>query len=125
MPHSRSDRSKSLSNDRPLPPSTGNRMPSLRLIFALHNHQPVGNFDGVFEAAYRDSYAPFLDVMEEYPDIPFVLHTSGPLMEWLAEKKPEYVERVRAMAGAGGGEIPGGGGFEASTSTRPPRGPGG
>jgi len=24
-------------------------MPGVRLILALHNHQPVGNFDGVFE----------------------------------------------------------------------------
>ena len=33
----------------------------LRLVLALHNHQPVGNFDGVFEAAFDDSYAPFLE----------------------------------------------------------------
>ncbi len=66
----------------------------------------------MFEAAYRDSYLPFLDVMEDYPDIPFVLHTSGPLMEWLAERKPEYVGRIRAMAEAGRLEILGGGFFE-------------
>jgi alpha-amylase len=87
-------------------------MHGLRLIFALHNHQPVGNFDGVFEAAYRDSYEPFLGVMEDYPDIPFVLHTSGPLLEWLAERKPRYVERVRALVEAGRVEILGGGFFE-------------
>ena len=68
-------------------------MSGVRLILALHNHQPVGNFDGVFEASYRDSYLPFLEVMEDYPEIPFVLHTSGPLLEWLVERKPEYVGR--------------------------------
>jgi alpha-amylase len=83
-------------------------MSAVRLILALHNHQPVGNFDGVFEAAYRDSYKPFLDVMDEYPEIPFVLHTSGPLMEWLAEHRPEYIDRVRAMAEAGRIEVLGG-----------------
>lgn len=87
-------------------------MDALRLIFALHNHQPVGNFDGVFESAYRESYEPFLGVMEEYPDIPFVLHTSGPLMEWLAARKPEYIGRLRAMVDAGRVEILGGGFFE-------------
>src|SRR6185312_17343577 len=87
-------------------------MHGLRLIFALHNHQPVGNFDGVFEAAYRDSYQPFLEVMEDYPQIPFVLHTSGPLMEWLVERKPEYVSRLRSMVEAGRVEILGGGFFE-------------
>ena len=84
----------------------------VRLIFALHNHQPVGNFDGVFEAAYRDSYEPFLEVMEDYPDIPFVLHTSGPLMEWLAEHKSDYVDRLRAMVAAHRVEILGGGFYE-------------
>ena len=53
-------------------------MPVVRLILALHNHQPVGNFDGVFEGAYRDSYLPFLEVLEGYPEIPFVLHLGAP-----------------------------------------------
>ena len=87
-------------------------MSNLRLILALHNHQPVGNFDGVFEAAYRDSYLPFIEVLERYPEIPFALHTSGPLVEWLVDQHPEYVERVRAMVEAGRVEILGGGFFE-------------
>lgn len=87
-------------------------MTGVRLILALHNHQPVGNFDGVFEAAYRESYLPFLEVMEDYPEIPFVLHTSGPLVEWLVEHRPDYVARVRAMVQAGRVEILGGGFFE-------------
>jgi hypothetical protein len=96
-------------------------MTGLRLVFALHNHQPVGNFDGVIRAAYRDGYGPFLDVMEDYPDIPFVLHTSGPLVEWLAEHQPGYVERVRAMAAAGRVEILGGGFYEPILTMIPPR----
>ncbi len=87
-------------------------MTGVRLILALHDHQPVGNFDGVFEAAYRESYLPFLEVMEDYPDIPFVLHTSGPLLEWLVEHRPEYVARVRTLATSGRVEILGGAFFE-------------
>ncbi len=87
-------------------------MPGVRLILALHNHQPVGNFDGVFEGAYRDAYLPFLEVMEDYPDIPFVLHTSGPLLEWLVDRRPEYVARVRALVRSGRVEILGGAFFE-------------
>jgi 4-alpha-glucanotransferase len=83
-----------------------------RLILALHDHQPVGNFDDVFATSYRDGYLPFLDVMEDYPDIPFVLHTSGPLLEWLVEHRPEYVSRVRSMVEAGRVEILGGAYFE-------------
>ena len=87
-------------------------MSGVRLILALHNHQPVGNFDGVFEAAYRDSYLPFLDVMEDYPQIPFALHTSGPLLEWLVERHPEYLARVRPLVASGRVEILGGGFYE-------------
>jgi alpha-amylase len=87
-------------------------MSTVRLVLALHNHQPVGNFEGVFEAAYRESYLPFLDVLESYPEIPFVLHTSGPLMEWLVEHRAEYVARVRSMVEMGRVEILGGGFFE-------------
>jgi alpha-amylase/alpha-mannosidase (GH57 family) len=51
--------------------------PALRLVLVFHNHQPIGNFDGVFEHAYQDSYRPFLDVFEEYAELPIALHTSG------------------------------------------------
>ena len=87
-------------------------MPGVRLILALHNHQPVGNFDGVFASSYRDSYLPFLEVMEAYPTIPFSLHTSGPLLNWLVENRPEYVARVRTLVESGRVEILGGGFFE-------------
>ena len=36
---------------------------------SFHNHQPVGNFDNVFESAYQDSYLPFLDVFEPFTDL--------------------------------------------------------
>ncbi len=87
-------------------------MPGVRFILALHDHQPVGNFDDVFASSYRDGYLPFLEVMEAYPAIPFSLHTSGPLLEWLVENRPEYVARVRALVESGRVEIMGGGFFE-------------
>src|SRR5688572_14968284 len=80
----------------------------LRLVLILHNHQPVGNFDHVFEQAYQDSYLPFLDVFEPYDDLRIALHTSGPLMEWLDEHHGEYVDRLAALAAAGRVEILGG-----------------
>lgn len=87
-------------------------MDAVRLILALHDHQPVGNFDGVFEASYKESYLPFLDTLERYPEIAFALHTSGPLVEWLVEQHPEYIARVRALARTGRVEILGGGFYE-------------
>jgi alpha-amylase len=75
------------------------------LILCIHDHQPVGNLDGVFEHAYRSSYLPFLDRIENYPEIKFVLHTTGPLLEWLDANAPEYVERVSALVARGQVEI--------------------
>jgi 4-alpha-glucanotransferase len=88
-------------------------MPSLRLVLVFHNHQPVGNFDGVFEHAYQDSYRPFLDVFEQYSGIPIALHTSGSLMEWLAARHPEYLDRLAALVADGRMEIVGGAFYEA------------
>ena len=82
---------------------------SIRLVLTLHNHQPVGNFDGVIEQAYQESYKPFLDVFASYPaDLKIALHTSGCLLEWLAAKHPEYVDRLAELAAEGRIEIVGG-----------------
>ena len=96
-------------------------MTPVRLILALHDHQPVGNFDEVFQAAYREAYRPFLDVLEGYPDLKFVLHTSGPLLEWLADREPGYVERVRQLVDEGRVEVLGGPRFEPILSMIPAR----
>lgn len=84
----------------------------VRLCLVLHNHQPVGNFDGVFEQAYQDSYLPFLEVFEPYSDLQISLHTSGPLVEWLDQNHPEYLDRLAALVSAGRVEIIGGAYFE-------------
>ncbi len=80
----------------------------IRLVLAIHNHQPIGNFEGVCEQAYRDSYAPFLEVLEDYPELPISLHTSGSLLEWLVTAHPEYIDRVRSLVDRGQVEILGG-----------------
>lgn len=95
--------------------------PSLRLVLVFHNHQPIGNFDGVFEHAYQDSYQPFLEVLEDYPDLPIALHTSGSLMEWLAARHPEYLDRLASLVAAGRLEIVGGAFYEPILSMIPPR----
>lgn len=84
----------------------------VRLCLVLHNHQPVGNFDGVFEQAYQDSYLPFLELFEPYADLQISLHTSGPLVEWLDNNHPEYLDRLAALVAAGRVEIIGGAYFE-------------
>ena len=58
----------------------------------LHSHQPVGNFDHVFEAATKDCYQPFLELLSRYPQIRMSLHFSGVLIEWIrVHRLPDHV----------------------------------
>jgi alpha-amylase len=95
--------------------------PTLRLVLVFHNHQPIGNFDGIFEQAFQDSYSPFLDVLEDYPALPIALHTSGSLMEWIAARHPEYLDRLATLVAAGRVEIVGGAFYEPILTMIPPR----
>ncbi|MHB1035858.1 MAG: alpha-amylase/4-alpha-glucanotransferase domain-containing protein [Pirellulales bacterium] len=93
----------------------------IQLALVLHNHQPIGNFDGVIEQAYQDSYRPFLDVFDRYPTLRFALHTSGSLMEWLDAHHPEYVDRLAELVAAERIEILGGAYYEPILAMIPPR----
>lgn len=88
------------------------RAPHLRLCLVLHNHQPIGNFDHVFEAAYQDSYLPFIDIWESYHELKISLHLSGSLLEWLEARHPEYLQRLADLVGQGRLEILGGAFYE-------------
>jgi len=93
----------------------------IQFIFALHDHQPIGNFDGVFEQAYQDSYRLFLDLFEEYPHLRIALHTSGPLVEWLEIHHPEYLDRLAGHVASGRIEIIGGAFYEPILAMIPSR----
>lgn len=95
--------------------------PQIQFCLVLHNHQPVGNFENVFEAAYQDSYLPFLDLFETFPGISISLHVSGPLMVWLKEKHPDYISRLSQFADEGRIEIIGGAFYEPILSMIPAR----
>lgn len=96
-------------------------MHPIRFIFVLHDHQPIGNFDNVFDQAYHDSYKPFLDLFESYPALKVALHTSGPLMEWLDLHYPEYLDRLAALVRTGRVEIVGGAFYEPILAMLPGR----
>ena len=93
----------------------------IRFCMVLHNHQPIGNFDGVFEQAFRDSYLPFIEVFEEYTDLRISLHTSGPLLEWLDRNHRDYVDRLSTLVKSGRIEIMGGAFYEPILTMIPTR----
>jgi 4-alpha-glucanotransferase len=94
---------------------------AIRLVLVLHDHQPIGNFDNVFEQSYQDSYLPFLEVFERYPALKCALHTSGSLIEWLDARHPHYLDRVAQHVADGRIEIIGGPFYEPIMSMIPPR----
>lgn len=93
----------------------------IRLALVLHNHQPVGNFEHVFEQNYQESYRAFLDVFERYDSLRITLHTSGSLMEWLDARHPEYVDRLAALVRQGRIEVLGGAFYEPILAMLPSR----
>lgn len=72
-------------------------MKKVQFIFGIHLHQPVGNFDWVFEDAFQKSYKPFIDTLKRYPSVAIVIHISGSLLEWLEENHPEYLDDLAKL----------------------------
>ncbi len=78
----------------------------------IHNHQPVGNFGWVIEDNYQRAYEPMIAALERHPTIRAALHYTGPLLEWMAAKRPAFIDRVRALVERDQVEILGGGLYE-------------
>src|SRR5689334_3583892 len=84
----------------------------IRLHWAVHSHQPVGNFDFIFERAFNQAYRPFLEVLSAHPKVRLSMHFSGILLDWLEAQRPEYLKALRALVDRGQVEILGGGFYE-------------
>ena len=93
----------------------------IRLVLALHNHQPVGNFDDVFQRALDESYRPFLEVFNRYPSLKMSLHVSGSLMEWIETHHADYVDRLAELVDQRRVEIIGGAYYEPILAMIPSR----
>jgi len=96
-------------------------VPKFQLVLLIHAHQPVGNFDDVFESSYAKSYLPFIELLERHPAIRLGLHYSGSLLEWIERAHPEYFARLRALTKRGQVEIVGGGFYEPILIAIPPQ----
>src|SRR5271170_5597674 len=90
------------------------------LALLIHAHQPCGNFGHVLEKAYKDSYLPFIELLEKHPGVHLGLHYSGPLLSWIEEHRPEYFARLKALVGSGQVELIGGGFYEPILVSIPP-----
>ena len=87
-------------------------MPKVQFIFAIHNHQPVGNFDSVAEEAYQKAYLPFISVLKRYRSVKITLHYTGILYRFFEEKHPEFIDTLRELVAEGRAEVLSGGFYE-------------
>lgn len=87
-------------------------MKHIYLALAIHNHQPVGNFGWVFERGCDVAYEPMIESLESHPTVKMALHYTGSLRDWIAENRPELIERIRALVARGQVEMMTGGYYE-------------
>lgn len=83
----------------------GSMRDPLRFVFGVHLHQPVGNFDHVFEQHLHDVYRPLIERLAAHRFFPFTLHLSGPLLEWLEAHDAAYLDQLGKLAADGHVEL--------------------
>jgi alpha-amylase/alpha-mannosidase (GH57 family) len=96
-------------------------MDKFKLCLVLHAHQPVGNFDQVFAHAVKTCYAPVLKILARYPEFKLSLHYSGPLLSWLEQNDPGFLDRVASLCASGQVEMLSGGYYEPLLAVIPAR----
>jgi hypothetical protein len=94
-------------------------MNDLVFLFAVHNHQPVGNFPSVFRSAFAECYCPLLEGLAAHPGFRFALHFSGPLWEYMEKKERGCWDLVTELARRGQVELLSGGFYEPILSIIP------
>lgn len=94
-------------------------MTKVTFLFAVHDHQPVGNFPSVFRKAFGDCYRPFLEALSRHPSVRFTLHLSGPLWEYMRAKEKKCWHTAERLVERGQVELLGGGFYEPILSIIP------
>ena len=96
-------------------------MSVVSLILGSHCHLPVGLAEAEYEQAYHERLAPLLSALYRYPQVPAVLHYSGPLLYWIEPRKPEFFDLIRDMLKRKQVELLGGGFYEPAVALITPQ----
>ena len=87
-------------------------MKNFPIIFGVHNHQPIGNFDHVIKKLTEISYRPFLKAMLNAEWFKFHFHSSGILLDWWLRHSPDIIEYLKELVSRGQVELIAGGYYE-------------
>ncbi len=71
------------------------------MIFGIHCHQPVGNFESVIVKAFNRAYKPFIKAVYRSSNFKFALHFSGVLLEWIKERERELFDLIGRLIADG------------------------
>ena len=70
---------------------------------------------------YERAYLPMLEALERHPGVHLALHYSGPLLDWIASERPDFLDRLAGLVARGQVEIVGGGWYEPVLAALPER----
>ncbi len=96
-------------------------MEKFKLAIGLHNHQPIGNFNHIFEDAHSRAYLPFIKLLLQYENIRLSLHQSGILWDWQEQNHPDFLEMVKKLIEQNRVELMTGGFYEPILPSIPDR----
>lgn len=68
------------------------------LLFGIHCHQPIDNFDRVIYEIIEKSYRPFFEVLKLYPEFKCSVHFSGWLFEFIKKNDPALFSLIKELS---------------------------
>ncbi|MEA3498469.1 MAG: 4-alpha-glucanotransferase, partial [Campylobacterota bacterium] len=68
------------------------------LLFGIHCHQPIDNFDWVIFDAIEKSYKPFFQTLEKFPNFKCSVHFSGSLLEFIEKNDIELFTLIKKLS---------------------------
>lgn len=68
------------------------------LLFGIHCHQPVDNFDWVIKEAIQKAYKPFFQILKEFPQFKCSVHYSGWLLEFIEKHDKELFSLMKSIS---------------------------
>lgn len=73
-------------------------METAKLLFGIHCHQPIDNFDHVVYDAIAKSYKPFFKTLENFPLFKCSVHFSGWLLEFIQKNDNELFSLMQKLS---------------------------
>ncbi len=89
------------------------------LLFGIHMHQPIDNFEWVIKKGVELCYGPFFELLSKYPEFHFSVHCSGWLMEQIEQFHPKLYNNIMTLAKKGSIEFFSAGYYEPILSALP------